>query len=459
MSRLRDEGGLFTISSCFPSVTGPAYAPLLVGRHPGPVGIPGIRWYDRSHVVCSFPGFSRSYVGYQLGAMDGDLDPAAQTIFELCPRSLGALSIISRGLAPNNRIGAMDVRSLRALRTAAIAASTHFRGDVGGWLRIDRAVSDEVVRRIRTERPDFVFAALTGVDKTSHAQGHDAAAVSEAIAIVDDMLARIRADAERLDYWDDMHVWVVSDHGHSPVRAHDDLAEGVAGLGYRVMAHPWVFALAPDVAVMVSGNAMAHVYVEVERRERPFWPMLRERWESFAAELLARPSVDLLILPHDEHRTEVRARGRGSAFVERSGDRVGYRMETGDPLGIGGELSDAEPAEAYDATINTDYPDSLVQIAALAGAERSGDVILSAARDWDFRARYEPIPHVSAHGALHREHMLVPLLVNRPPAHTPRRTVDIMPSALAALGIAAPPGIEGESFVAARAALVGSERE
>src|SRR5262249_9183675 len=161
---------------------------------------------------------------------------------------------------------------------------------------------------IRTGRPDFTFAALTGIDKTSHAQGHDAAVVSEAIGIVDDMLARIRADAERLDYWDDMHIWVVSDHGHSPVRAHDDLAEAIAGPGYRGMAHPWVFALAPDVAVMVSGNAMAHVYVEVERRERPFWPLLRERWESFAAELLSRPSVDLVILPHDEHRTEVRSR-------------------------------------------------------------------------------------------------------------------------------------------------------
>ena len=60
--------------------------------------------------------------------------------------------------------------------------------------------------------------------------------------------------------------------------------------------------------------------------------------------------------------------------------------------------------------------------------------MLSASRDWDLRSRYEPIPHVSSHGALHREHMLVPLLLNRPPRTPPRRTVDVMPSALAALG-------------------------
>jgi arylsulfatase A-like enzyme len=87
-----------------------------------------------------------------------------------------------------------------------------------------------------------------------------------------------------------------------------------------------------------------------------------------------------------------------------------------------------------------------VQIAHLAASPRSGDVILSAARDWDFRAKYEPIPHVSSHGALHREHMLVPLLLNRPPSLTPRRTVDVMPSALAALGIATPKTLDGVSF-------------
>jgi arylsulfatase A-like enzyme len=42
--------------------------------------------------------------------------------------------------------------------------------------------------------------------------------------------------------------------------------------------------------------------------------------------------------------------------------------------------------------------------------------------------------------------MLVPLLLNRVPARAPRRTVDVMPSALAALGIAAPKTLDGISF-------------
>ena len=128
-------------------------------------------------------------------------------------------------------------------------------------------------------------------------------------------------------------------------------------------------------------------------------------------------------------------------------DGYHYRRESGDPLGIGRDLCRASADVAYDATVDTDYPDGVVQIARLASAPRSGEIILSAARDWDFRARYEPIPHVSSHGALHREHMMVPLLLNRPIAGRPRRTVDVMPSALVALGKAVPPGLDGVSFI------------
>jgi len=446
IARLREEGASFTVTSCFPSVTGPAYAPFLMGRYPGAIGLPGLRWFDRSRATCSFPTFSRSYVGHQMRRVDRDLDPNAPTLFELSQRSVGALSVISRGLSADGRVATFGVQNLAALRSAARVAKTHFTGNVRGWLDFDRDIVDKVVRRVRDERPDFVFAALTGIDKTSHAEGHDAPIVSDAIGIVDELVARIREDAERLGYWQDTHVWITSDHGHSPVSAHDDLARGVADLGLRVMSHPWIFRFAPEAAVMVSGNAMAHVYVELERRHRPLWGTLRPRWESLASALLDRPSVDLLLLPN-ERGCEVRSRDRGIAVVTADGGRFGYARRTGDPLGIGADLRRLDACTAYDATIDTDYPDGLVQIATIAGAPRAGDMILSAARDWDFRARYEPIPHVSSHGALHREHMLVPLIVNRPPAHAPRRTVDVMPSALIALGLTPPPGLDGSAFV------------
>jgi len=188
------------------------------------------------------------------------------------------------------------------------------------------------------------------------------------------------------------------------------------------------------------------LYLDVPDRSRSRPTTRDARFRSLVPMLLGRPSVDLLITPAHESAI-VRARDRGVATVWRDARGYHYRRDSGDPLGLGTDISAASTSEAYDATLESDYPDGIIQILHLATAPRSGEIILSASRDWDFRARYEPIPHISSHGALHREHMLVPLLVNHPVKREPRRTVDVMPSALAALGLPVPPGLDGESFL------------
>ncbi len=463
LARLRDEGALSTVATAFPSVTGPAYAPFLMGRFPGPVGLPGLRWFDRARTRATWPDATRSYVGAEMRHVDRDLAPDAPTLFELAPAGLAALNVIGRGLPMSDRMG-------RGLGFIARAARTHFTGHVAGWLDIDRDVGAQVAQRVRQARaggsvPRAVFCALTGIDKTSHAAGHGAPLVHDAMGIVDAVAAEVRADAERGGWWRDTHLWIVSDHGHSSVRAHDDLADWFRARGHRTVAHPFTIARGREVAVMVSGNAMAHVYLELARRERPWWPALAPRWGDALDDLMVRPSVDVVLLPHAPDVCEVRGRGRGAALVVRTpavaaavrtgnagapparAFRYGYRPLDGDPLGLGGPLEGLDAGAAYDACGATDYPDALVQIAHLAGAPRSGEIIVSAAREWDLRAHYEPIPHVSSHGALHREHMLVPLLTSRPPSRPPRRTVDVMPSALEALGLAVPAGLDGESFL------------
>ncbi|MFP5355084.1 MAG: alkaline phosphatase family protein [Gemmatimonadota bacterium] len=449
LSRLGEEGGMHTVTTAWPSVTGVAYTPFLMGRFPGSVGLPGLRWFDRSRGIGPWLAHSRSYVGWGMRLVDRDLTADAPTIFELADSSLGALAVIGRGLPPSCRLG-------REPLFIARAAATHFRGDVRGWLAIDRDIGDAVVHRVRREAPDFVFAAFTGIDKTSHAAGHDGSLVREAMRTLDDVVAEIRHDAERAGRWEQTHLWIVSDHGHSPVAHHDDLAVLMAEeWGFRTLAHPWTVGSGHEVAVMVSGNAMAHIYLELERPVRPFWPALAGRWEEVAAGLLSRESVDLLILPRAEGVAEVRARGRGSATIVWEDGVYAYRPIDGDPLGIGA-LEGAGSRDAYEATADSDYPDALVQVAHLASSARAGDILLSAARGSDFRERYEPIPHRSAHGALHRDHMLAPLVVSHPVAQPPRRTVDVMPSALAALGMRIPDGLDGESFVSEAGSLAFS---
>lgn len=438
LAALREEGQLSTVTTAFPSVTGPAYAPFLMGRYPGSIGLPGLRWYDRARRIARLSGHARSYVGAEMRFVDRDIDRASPTIFELAKPSLGALSVIGRGLKRRERIG-------QSPAFVARAAATHFRGNVRGWLAIDRRVGEEAAVHLRTQRTRFAFIALTGIDKTSHAEGHAAPIVGDAMRIVDETVAQIRSDAERDGRWNRMSLWVGSDHGHSPVRDHEDLVALISEWGYSTLSHPWAFNTSADVAVMVSGNAMTHLYLDIDAKTRPWWPALGGRWNDLLERLLSRPSVDLVILPTSPGSCEIRGRGRGTAALVWSESRYSYKPVTGDPLGIGAQDS-LSGDEAYDVTFESDYPDAMVQIAHLVVSPRSGDIILSAARDWDYRARYEPIPHVSSHGALHREHMLVPLLLNRPATGVPRRTVDVMPSALAALGITAPKTLDGVSF-------------
>src|SRR5205085_1830971 len=110
-----------------------------------------------------------------------------------------------------------------------------FRGRAEQWLDMDRQVLETIPRRIREDRPAYVFSAMVGIDKASHARGHRSELVGEALSLVNATVQRIRDDAERGGWWDDMHLWIVSDHGHSDVEMHEDLAALVASTGARTI--------------------------------------------------------------------------------------------------------------------------------------------------------------------------------------------------------------------------------
>jgi hypothetical protein len=152
-----------------------------------------------------------------------------------------------------------------------------------------------------------------------------------------------------------MHLWIVSDHGHSSVRTHEDLAGLIHSWKLGVIAHPWIYGAGRDVAVMVSGNAMAHLYLDLGNRSRarPTWSSLSKKWAWLPDRLLERDSVDLLLIPLDGGGCELRARGRGTAQIVTERGRYSYRPLSGDPLGVG-EQESLGNDEAYDATMASD---------------------------------------------------------------------------------------------------------
>jgi len=95
------------------------------------------------------------------------------------------------------------------------------------------------------------------------------------------------------------------------------------------------------------------------------------------------------------------------------------------------------PADrALEQTFEKEFPDALEQLWHMFRSERAGDIVVTSKLGFDLRARYEWPEHHSSHGALCREHMMVPMMSNRPlDGDGPIRTVDIFSTIVSTLGL------------------------
>lgn len=98
-------------------------------------------------------------------------------------------------------------------------------------------------------------------------------------------------------------------------------------------------------------------------------------------------------------------------------------------------------------TFDSLYPDAPVQLLQIFSSKRCGDIVLSAKKVCDLRKKFEWPEHKSSHGSLHKEHMVVPLLINQKIQEHKIRTVDIFPSILKFMGKGNDNEIDGKSFV------------
>ena len=443
LSALCATGGVFEVSTSFPSVTGPAYVPFIMGRHPANVGIPGLRWFDRSRRLPFATGSSRSYAGIDIWHADRDVARDIPTALELARPSLAGMTMLARGASLGN-VG-------RSVMWCIRAAISHFQGDTLGWRSIEGRATEIFMRRFAHHRPRFSVLSITSPDKFSHRYGNRSSEVRGAIRDLDRAVAKAQSIAKNGGWLESLRIWMVGDHGHAAVHDHDDLHGWLETLNYRVLAHPKVRTRNADIALMVGGNAMAHLYLDPSSRTRQWWPSLEGKYSTLLELLVQRPSIDVAAVVLDGATVRILSASRGEAVVRRTvvdgSARWDYVVETGDPLELGGTLRSLDQCTAWQASMETPYPDSIVQLSSLVTSARSGDIVVSASEGWDLRARYEPVPHLSTHGGLLREQMMVPLVLDEKPERMPMRTTDVVPSMLAALGISSDATFDGRSFV------------
>lgn len=423
-------------TTVFPSTTGVAYLPFLTGCFPGTCDVPGIRWMD----VSRYGGrpwrdrrHLRSYCGYQGGLLDADLRAETSTLFELEPDSTALCSPVRRGLPPDR----VRVTSSRALW----GALAHYTATYGP---LDRTVGRSLAEAA-SERPRFTFAVFPGVDGVTHHEHPRHPDVLELYRAFDRDLGRW-VDAGGME--GDHLLAVVSDHGASRMERHLDLGRTLRDRGVSVLEHPALWRAAGDVAVMVSGNASAQLYLRPgERRGRRIGLPELESGQvdgvpgGLVEQLLAMPEVELVAGRDGGDVVAATAAGRSRVRSEPRG-MLRYEPGGADVLDLGGEPRSMDPDGWLRESVDGPFPDAPVQLAQLFRSPRAGDLALSAAPGADLRDFWELPEHRSGHGSLRAEHMRCLAAVNRP-VSGPVRTVDLFTMIVRHLGIDVPDGVDG----------------
>lgn len=432
------EKGTYTNAvSVFPSTTGPAYAPFLLGKFPGRCNIPGLRWFDRSVYASKLFSLyrSRSYIGHEGFLMNRDISKDTPTIFEMFPGSISILNELSRGVG----LTGDKTRFIRVY----YKIKSHFTDRCD---EVDMAASRILLESLKGN-PRFTYVVFLGIDTYSHLTHpfHNKAIesylrIDKTVGLIGEMLG----SEGRLD---ETFLVIASDHGLSQTHSHLDSVEFMNRLGYRTFCYPNVFKhwRNANAASMVSGNAMAHIYVKNSAgwEKRSTFEELSRLVDKF----LERPEIDIVAGLDEKGRVRIKSeRGEALARLDENG-HIRYDRIYDDPFGYNGFPEKTDIHGSLKLTFHTEYPDAPLQLVQLLESPRSGDLVISAKPGFDLRLKHENPEHCSSHGALFRGHIVVPLCMSVRIRKEFVRTVDVYPTILRLLGKPVPPGVDGVSLV------------
>jgi type I phosphodiesterase/nucleotide pyrophosphatase len=431
-------GGTYAkATSVFPSTTGPAYMPFLTGCFPGTCNVPGIRWFDKerySQKRISLKRF-RSYVGFESLLMNHDMERHLPTLFDLFPKSYNIFSTVNRGV------------SFKGNQTSHFRLWYWYYAHLTDrWHMVDEAALEKSLRVLK-EDFEFLFVVFPGIDEYTHLSHHDHPMAQQAYRYIDQAAEKIVGQLKKDGKWDETAFFIVSDHGLSPTREHFGVASHLEEQGHKTFYYPKIFKRNFRVASMVSGNGMLHLYFKTNGTwvGRNSVGEIQEAFPGVFESLLEQPAIGVLASQNSDGWVHVHSR-QGEARLRENAGKFYYECLRGDALGYGAVPREMDGRAALELTESSEYPDGIVQLAQLFRSTRTGDLVLSAAKGFDLRKRFEYPEHKSSHGALHDEHMLTPLFSSVPMQRSVVRSADLFPSILKLAGKPIPAGIDGSSF-------------
>ena len=422
------RGGFKKGVTVFPSTTGPAYIPFLMGCLPGTVNVTGIRWFDKQKYK------HRSYVGPETLLMRRDISKQYRMLFEIFPKSYSLFSSVYRG--PCKR----DLTGVMRLWYAYYAHLTDH------WHFLDTVAAEKTLKQIEKDF-QLLFTVLPGIDEHSHMCHPHHEATLGSYRFLDKTVGEIAKKLKALGRYDETLLWIFSDHGLTKTDTHFCVNTFLEEHGIPPFYYPKILhRLGKKAANMVSGNGMTHLYFKGDQSWNESTPReyLEKRYPNLISDLLKEEAVDLLAVRNQTGGVDVLSK-LGEATIQLEATRVSYQVVTKDPFGFNPLPKEMDAASVLEQTINSTYPDAIWQLAHLFKASRTGDIVLSAKPGFDLRKAYEVPEHKGSHGSLHVDHMLVPILTNADFPESVLRTIDVFPTTLALLGVPIPKNIDGIS--------------
>jgi len=456
-----DRGAEVEKAVCtFPSVTTPNCVAMATGFFQGRTNVPQIRWFDRNRML--FRDYAT--IAQKDAVDDGYVVP---TVFERLTSgwSVSILFPIHRG-------------ATRWIENWTSAGPPYF---FKMFRLVDRIsmIRWSIVNDIaltRGELPRVVWMHLIAPTCNALVHGTEGEVYRDSIRHADAQIGRLLANFEARGILDRLTLFLVSEHGQTvsdPGKRLDVEAVIEKDLGLRVarkhlfertvFEERLAYYRKHEVVFATAGQRSCYLYIRKPGNgstwlDRPAIAELRAYPTrsgplDVLAYFAAKEQVDLAIA-HEGTRVLIVSEN-GEASITSEGDSFRYEVVGGeDPLRYKAHPPAAKlmggfhtGSEWLAATIDSDYPDAVAQLAVLFQSARVGDVVLSVAPGYSFRKGA-----LAGHGSAWKEDMLMPMIVAGKGVRHCRiphaRLIDLAPTLLEAIGEdpGALPLMDGRSF-------------
>jgi arylsulfatase A-like enzyme len=427
--------------TAIPSITYAITTTFVTGQVPAHHGVLGNRFFDRKKLFFADYTTTKTY-------RDVDNHYHPENIYEILDDrfSVTIQTPVRRGV-------------YRKIDNWATSGIRWFFGQI---TEIDALTAERfeligaISRRAR-RWPALIFAYFPAADEMGHRHGPASKKYHQALTNLDEQIGRICAALEANGLLESTHLIFVTDHGiagcarenyldiSSLLKNEFSLKLTKSGPDERTHYSDRADYFRRYEAVVVNGGNR-RVAIHVRNGEDWSRPASLAQIVPLAKFLVQQQAVCLVA--YRGQKGFVLQNHRGRAVVERNNtahannlDEKQYRysvIDGEDPLDYANSLRDSGLLDGkyhtgrdwLEATVRSEYPDLVVQIAEMFDSARAGDLAVFAADGWDFARE-----NVGGHGSVRAGDMLVPMIFAGPGIGAGKtiataRTVDIAPTVI-----------------------------